>query len=138
MHRLLVALSFISIGLFGSDDRTPLVIDGRLPVYPQLAIAARISGKVLVKVTVIKGVVTDTQVIRTDSALFVESTLKTIRSWQFEPSTYAHFETEFVFEIGKSQAAGPENPAMELRLPGFVHLTAYPVRHIPTDNGEVH
>jgi TonB family protein len=128
MHRLLMALGLIGVTLFGSDNRAPLVLDGRLPEYPQIAIAARISGKVLVKVSVIKGVVTDAKVVRSDSTLFAESTLKIVRSWQFEPSTNTHFETEFFYEIGNVEVPYPENPVIELRLPGYVHLIASPVR----------
>jgi TonB family protein len=127
MLRLFVIACFAATGLCGAE-RSPLVIDGRLPTYPQLAIQARVSGKVRVKFRVVNGVVEDATVVQTDSKLLVASTLQNVRTWRFEPSTNAQIETEFVYEIGRSDAVIPENPTLELRLPGYVRLVATPVQ----------
>jgi hypothetical protein len=43
MKRQFIAVCLCAVGLFGADS-TPLVLDGKIPAYPQIAIAARISA----------------------------------------------------------------------------------------------
>ena len=131
MKRQIITVCLSAAGLFGAD-RTPLVLDGKIPTYPQIAVAARISGSVAINLSVVNGVVTNAQVVHADNKLLIESTLQNVRTWRFEPSTNAQIATEFVYEIGKTESGVPQNPALELRLPGYVHIVANPVK--PTTN----
>jgi TonB family protein len=124
---LLIAL--VSLGFLGAEQ-TPLIVEGHIPTYPQLAIQGRISGRVRVRFKIVGGTVAEAQVAYTDNRVLNDSTLQCVRSWRFDQSTNADLETEFVYEISKSEGGVPQNPALELRLPGYVRLVATPVRPI--------
>ncbi|MGE5644549.1 MAG: energy transducer TonB [Acidobacteriota bacterium] len=135
MRSMLLAVSLclsLSGGFAEAGDLTPLVVGGEVPTYPPLANQARISGRVVVKVKIANGSVVDAHVRASDNPLLVQSTVQNIRSWRFEKSANAEVETEFVYELRKTEAEMPENPVIELRLPTRVHLIAAPVR--PTVN----
>lgn len=129
--RALVTFCLSVLGLLGAEH-TPLIVNASVPKYPQIAIQARISGRVRVRFKVVFGIVTNPVVVQSDNKILSDSTLTNIRSWKFEAATNAQIETEFVYEIGKSEAALPQNPDVELQLPGYVRLVAHPVR--PTVN----
>jgi TonB family protein len=92
-----------AVCLFGAD-RTRLVLDGKIPTYPQIAVAARVSGSVTVNLSVVSGVMTNAQVVHADNKLLIESTLQNVRTWRFGPSTNVQIATEFVYEIAKTES----------------------------------
>lgn len=134
MRRLFVLLTAVYLlhGVAVASDLTPLLLDGKLPVYPSLAKQARISGKVRYRVKIEKGLITDAQLLHADHPLLVDVTLRNILTWRFEESASTTVETEFVYELSKKEVPRSENPVVELRIPTRVRLVTKPVR--PTIN----
>src|ERR1039457_6805553 len=106
MKRFFAVACLLTTGLVAAD-RIPLVLEGSIPTYPQLAISAHISGKVRVGITVSGGVVSDVRVLHSDNRLLTGSTLDAVRSWKFASSTNTDLESEFVYELGKPAGVVP-------------------------------
>lgn len=115
----------------------PAVFHADLPLYPPIARAVHVTGKVDIQVVVEKGAVVDAEVksIVIDShngpPLSQEGTRKigqflsnpslaNIKSWQFETEGHTTFVVKYVYRIKGKQTALPENPKVEIDLPLIV------------------
>ena len=128
---LLIIATFGAVLLIaqGKSSKTyPVVLHAEVPVYPLLAKTARVSGVVVVRVTVSDGAVTGTQVLKSDAPLLVDNTVKNIRTWQFSPSTNVIFESTFTYNLETEEVSDPENPVVELHLPQAVRVTVHPTK----------
>lgn len=97
-----------------------------VPMYPLLARTARISGTVMVEVTVKKGRVTKTEV-KSGPPVLARAAVGNIESWRFHPLVNATFTTTFVYRLESSKSLDPQNSKVELELPLFAKITATPV-----------
>jgi protein TonB len=71
----------------GGDIRIPQRLTYTAPLYPALALAARISGLVIIEAIIDpQGRVQDAKVLRTDSPLLNESALAAVRQWTYTPT----------------------------------------------------
>ncbi len=101
-----------------------------VPLYPQMARVARISGTVEVQVTVKDGQVVNTQVKSPrpgGAAILEQATVENIQSWHFYKLDNGTFTTKFVYQIEtKKKGLNSLNSRVELELPLLVKITAVP------------
>jgi protein TonB len=70
----------------GGQIKEPRKTRNVLPVYPQIAQAARVSGTVVIEATIgIDGTVTDARIVRS-VPLLDQAALDAVRQWQFTPT----------------------------------------------------
>jgi hypothetical protein len=151
---LLFAASASAFGQSTADTRAseatryPQLIRAELPLYPPIAQAAHISGKVEIQVTVEKGAVVDAQAKSVDvqisdpehravyddrakakvSPYLSNPSLANVKTWQFKPGERTTFLVEYVYRIEGEATVLPENPKIELDLPHLVTITARPLK----------
>ena len=96
-----------------------------VPMYPELALTARVFGTVQVLVTVKDGKVTDTQV-RSGPPMLTTATVDNVKTWRFHSSVNTTFTARFVYQLEPASLDVPSNPKIELQLPSLVKITAVP------------
>jgi protein TonB len=71
----------------GGNIRSPQRVTHANPVYPPVALAARVQGIVIIDATIdVDGRVQAAKVLRTDSPLLNEAALAAVRQWVFTPT----------------------------------------------------
>lgn len=84
----------------GGDVKAPVVIHRVTPLYPKLAITARMNGSVIVECIIDKtGRVRDARVLRSTSALFDQSALEAVQQWQFAPGSLHGKAIDTIFNL---------------------------------------
>jgi protein TonB len=82
------------------DVKAPVVLRRVQPVYPRAALAARMNGFVIVECIIDRtGVVRDTKVLRSSSALFETSALEAVQQWQFSPGSLHGRPVDTIFNL---------------------------------------
>jgi Gram-negative bacterial TonB protein C-terminal len=111
----------------------PILQGAALPVYPPIAKAARVTGKVIVKVTVKNGMVVQTNVLsRPDVASrqqFLDApTVENLKTWRFAADVSGTFTVIYTYEISGKESDDLTNSKVEM-LPSLdVKITARPAR----------
>jgi hypothetical protein len=105
----------------------PILLKAALPYYPPIGLAAHITGKVVVRVTVKGGQVVGTDVVF--GARFLQGpTLLNLKTWQFATDEDCTFTVTYTYKISGVPADYPTNPQVEM-LPSLdVKVTARPVK----------
>jgi hypothetical protein len=107
-------------------------------MYPPIARAAHITGKVMVRVTVKKGLVVKTEVLsKPDVAAgqrYLESpTVENLKTWRFAADVTGAFTATYTYEISGTEIEEPTNAKIEM-LPSLdVKITARPVKPTCSD-----
>jgi TonB-like protein len=114
----------------------PQLTHADMPLYPQRARTAHISGTVEILVTVERGAVVETEVKSSSSPHLTSPTIANIKTWQFKSEDRISFLVEYVYEIKGKQTPVPENPRLELDLPRLVKIIARPFK--PTQSEHRH
>jgi protein TonB len=84
----------------GGDVKAPVVIHRVQPLYPKLAITARMNGSVIVECIIDKsGRVRETRVLRSTSTLFDQSALEAVQQWQFTPGSLHGKAIDTIFNL---------------------------------------
>jgi hypothetical protein len=135
--QLLVATLFIVAPALSQPNlpsRTvPKLHEAVVPHYPPIAVAAHITGQVVVNVTVKSGRVVGTDV-KADEAhpnpaairFLNPPTIQNIQSWQFAEDVNDSFTVTFTYKIDGAPSPEPSNPTVEM-LPSLdVKITARP------------
>jgi hypothetical protein len=145
-----VLLTFVALGTEPatvSQTHCPPLIHAELPLYPQVARSAHVSGRVEIRVLVEKGVVVDAQVKsveiqiidplnRTEYNSEAKSkvgpylshpSLANVKTWEFGTQGRAEFLVNYVYRIEGEATDLPENPRVELDLP-LIKITAKPFK----------
>ncbi|PYQ39756.1 MAG: hypothetical protein DMG99_15495 [Acidobacteria bacterium] len=107
--------------------RYPRIIHADVPLYPAIALAARVSGKVEAEFEVKAGNVIRAEA-RSGHPLLAKPAVENIRSWHFSPEAYGTFTVIFEYRIRGADSPLPQNPKIEMQLPAFVKITAPPIR----------
>lgn len=82
------------------DVKAPIVLRRVQPVYPRAALMARMNGYVIVECIIDRtGVVRDTKVLRSSSALFDQSALEAVQQWQFSPGSLHGRPVDTIFNL---------------------------------------
>lgn len=109
----------------------PILQEAALPVYPRIAWAAHITGKVIVELTVSGGKVTGTDV-KSGARLLTGGTVANLQTWRFAPDVNSTFTVTYSYAISGDETDNATNPTVEM-LPSLdVNITARPVK--PTVN----
>jgi hypothetical protein len=108
--------------------RSFTLIGGDIPLYPQLALAARVEGTVEVHATVAGGVVTKAET-KTDNVLAIAAK-KNVLTWRFPTEQAGDLVVTFVFELLKQELLSPESPEIQMKLPSWVKITGKTVRPV--------
>jgi protein TonB len=84
----------------GGDVKAPVVIRRIQPVYPKLAINARMNGTVIVECIIDKtGRVREAHVLQSTSGLFNQSALDAVQQWQFAPGSLHGNAIDTIFDL---------------------------------------
>ena len=110
-----------------------LVVHADVPVYPALAVAARQSGTVRVRVSIRRGVVDGAETDSVAPPVLVHAAKENVRTWQFEQGVTCKVDVTYIYELSKEETGVPENPRIEMDLPSLVRVTGKPVRAVPMD-----
>lgn len=127
---LLVVPAF---GQTSSPAAAPVLQEAALPKYPPIARAAHIAGKVIVRVSVKKGLVVKTELLsKADVAAgqrYLESpTVENLKTWRFAADVTGAFTVTYTYEISGTEIEEPTNAKIEM-LPSLdVKITARPVK----------
>jgi protein TonB len=82
------------------DVKAPVVIHRVNPLYPRLALNARMNGTVIVECIIDKsGVVRDARVISSSSPMFNQSAIDAVQQWQFAPGTLYGNKIDTIFDL---------------------------------------
>jgi protein TonB len=82
------------------DVRAPVVIRRVQPVYPKLAITARMNGTVVVECIIAKsGRVREAHVLTSTSPMFNQSALEAVQQWQFAPGSLHGQAIDTIFDL---------------------------------------
>jgi TonB family protein len=82
------------------EVRAPVVIRRVQPVYPKLAITARMNGTVIVECIIDKnGRVREAHVLSSTSSLFNQSALDAVQQWQFAPGSLHGQAIDTIFDL---------------------------------------
>jgi protein TonB len=82
------------------DVKAPVVIRRVAPLYPKLAINARMNGTVIVECIIDKtGRVREAHVVRSTSTLFDQSALDAVQQWQFAPGSLHGQAVDTIFDL---------------------------------------
>jgi len=129
--------AFVGGSVFGQTapaptaPAVPILQEAALPVYPPIGRAARITGKVVVEVTVSGGKVTGTEV-KSGPRLLFGGTVANLQTWRFASDVTGKFTVTYSYAISGDETDNPTNPKVEM-LPSLdVNITARPVK--PTVN----
>lgn len=105
-----------------ADQELPLVVAGKLPLYPIMARAARVQGVVKIKVTTDGKKVTSVDV-ESGPPMLVKFAKEDILSWEFTEHKPTAFVTTFEYVIEEPAECGYSNGAAVLKLPLEVHIS---------------
>jgi len=115
---LLVAAGISSPG--ASNGLFPKPISSDLPMYPELARNARITGTVKLWFVVnIEGELTDAQII-SGHPILASAAISIVKSWKFQPNSIprsVRHETEFVYVLNVQSEKG--EPKLSVSMKDF-------------------
>lgn len=138
---LCILLVIPAFGQTASSAAVPPVLQGAaMPLYPAIAKAAHITGKVSVRVTVKDGMVVKTDVLSVNDGKkgqrFLESpTVDNLKTWRFAATVTKAFTVTYTYEIVGEESEDPTNARVEI-LPSLdVKITARPVKPTCNDCG---
>ena len=134
----------LAVPAFGQTTATaaaPPILQGAvLPMYPPIAKAAHITGKVVVRVTVKDGLIVQTEVLSKPAVgaggrLLESPTLENLKTWRFAADVTGSFTVTYTYEISGTETDEPTNAKVEM-LPSLdVKITARPVKPTCMDCG---
>jgi hypothetical protein len=115
-----------------SSHEVPILRESALPMYPPIAKAAHVTGKVIVRVTVKKGLVVKTDVLSeldpSGQRFLKIPTVENLKTWHFDAEVTSEFTVTYSYAFAGDETEGPTNPAVEM-LPSLdVNITARPVK----------
>jgi protein TonB len=82
------------------EMKPPVLLKRVEPEYPPLAVAARITGVVILEATVDEqGLVTDVRVLRPLNALVDAEAVRAVRQWRYSPLTLNGHLSPFILTV---------------------------------------
>jgi hypothetical protein len=109
-------------------------------MYPPIAKAAHITGKVVVRVTIKDGLVVKTDVlskpdVRSGQRFLESPTVENLKTWRFAADVTGEYTVTYTYEISGEESEQPTNARVEM-LPSLdVKITARPVKPTCMDCG---
>ncbi len=121
----LMILGGVLSPVFGqkAQQEVPLLTAGVMPLYPRMALAARIQGVVKIRVT------TDGKKVASLEAesgppMLARAAEENIRTWEFDEHKPTTFETTFEYVIEEPAECEYSNGAAVLKLPLEVRISS--------------
>ncbi len=108
------------------DPELPLVLAGKMPLYPIMARAARVEGIVKIKITTDGKKITSLEV-ESGPPMLARFAKENILTWQFAEHKPTTFVTTFDYAFEEKAECGYSNGTAILNLPLKVHVSAKPV-----------
>jgi hypothetical protein len=133
LSAVVLTAAFASSQTAPSAAPAPPILQGAaLPVYPPIAKAAHVTGKVMMRVTIKDG-----QVVKTEplsklgpavQRLLETPTAENLKTWRFASNVTGVFTATYTYEIFGEETEEPTNAKVEM-LPSLdVKITARPVK----------
>ena len=118
-----------------TDADLPRLMVAEVPFYPSLAWAAKITGRVVVRITVEQATVKDAVIVSSPSPALSEPTIANIKTWRFASGDMRQgsFVSTFEYVIEGKETVEPETPKVQIELPRYVKVTARPVKPTCSD-----
>jgi hypothetical protein len=91
----------------------PILQGATLPMYPPIAKAAHITGKVVVRVTVKDGLVVKTDV-RSGQRFLESPTVENLKTWRFAADVTGEYTMTYTYEISGEASEQPTNAKVEI------------------------
>ncbi len=105
------------------ESAFPVLRAAAVPIYPTFARNMRITGEVIVDVTIKDGRPASTKVKAGDRAL-AQAVLENIGTWRFDESVTATLATKFEFVLELRKTGADRNSRLELNLPSAARIVA--------------
>lgn len=119
-----------------TNSHSDIVLHADVPLYPQLAIQAHVSGVVHIHVFVDNGVVTKTELETLEQIQpLVAAATENVKTWRFAPGARGTFNVTYTYELEKTEVPQSVNPQIVMHLPTSVKITAWPVERACLDCG---
>jgi hypothetical protein len=106
----------------------PKLIQAELPLYPDIAWAAHMTGAVEIEARIEKGLVVSALIKSQTNPYLANPSVANLKSWRFQPGEPTTFTVTYTYNIEGAETDLPENPKIEMDLPMRVNLTARPFR----------
>jgi hypothetical protein len=103
------------------------IAQASVPLYPLLAVQARISGTVKIRVLVQGGAITSADVIESDNPVLAAAAKENLQTWRFAEHGYGDFCVTYDYVLGKIEMPSPTNPKVEMDFPSRVRITTSPM-----------
>lgn len=118
-------------------DSSVIVTHADVPLYPPLAVQARLSGTVDVRIKIEGGSVVNADPIPGANKLLSVVAKENIQTWRFTPQSYGDFCVRYVYELDQVEIPTARNPTVEMNFPDRVKITTSPVASfsIPSTGG---
>jgi hypothetical protein len=124
-----VAVGLMMLGWFSSSAlaqeparEVPLLSASVVPLYPRIALAARVQGVVKIHVTTDGKKVSSVEV-ESGPPMLVAAAKESILGWQFEPHKPTSFDTTFEYVIEEPAECYFSNSVAVLKLPLEVRIS---------------
>ena len=104
-----------------------LVVHADMPLYPWLALAARQSGTVRVRISIKEGVVVNATAEASAPPVLVQAAKENALTWRFAHDATSTLTVTYVYELTKDESGDVQNPHIEMQLPTLVKIKARPV-----------
>ena len=125
----IVAVGLVILGWLGSSalaqeatPEVPLLSAGIVPLYPRMALAARVQGVVKIRVTTDGKKVSSVEA-ESGPPMLVAAAKEIILAWKFETHKPTTFETTFEYVIEEPAECYFSNNVAVLKLPLEVRIT---------------
>jgi hypothetical protein len=119
-----------------ADSHSDIVLHAEVPLYPPLAVQARLSGVVRLHVLVENGAVSK---IESDLSAHVQplvtAATENVKTWRFASGARGTFDVTYTYELEKVEVSQFVNPQIVMHLPTSVRITAWPVERVCLDCG---
>jgi|SRR5690348_59460 len=110
----------------------PRILSAAVPTYPVVAVEARITGTVRMRLTIRGGRVVEVRELGSAPPMLVAAAKQNVETWRFSNGVNKTIETSFVFQISSQETEVEESTHTVLDLPSFVMLRARRLKLKPT------
>ena len=119
-----------------ANSHSDIVLHADVPLYPQLAIQARVSGVVHLHVFVDNGAVTRAEPESVEEVKpLVAAATENVKTWRFALGARGTFDVTYTYELEKTEVPQSVNPQIVMNLPASVKITSWPVERACLDCG---
>ncbi len=101
-----------------------------VPLYPPLAVQARLSGTITIRIVVKGGAVASAESKTPNLGPLSAAAVENVKTWRFAPQSYGDFCIRYTYALDGTELPAPRNPTVEMDFPGRVKITTSPVQRV--------